>query len=203
MRAVHASGARTAALMTPMPRPRGGGWRRPARRPRLADHAGRGDLLDRAEHQHAQLERVDAEVEERAAALERVEQPVLGIDRHPEPEVGIDLQRRADAAARQHVDQRPVRREVAAPDRLHEEAAVGVGRRDHPLRLGGVEGEGLLAQDVLAGLEASDRIRLVARVRRGHVHRVDVGVLRERPVVVVAPGDVVLVGEGVGSLDGP
>ncbi len=125
------------------------------------EHSGCGDILDRAEHHRAQLDRVDAEVEECPTAALGIEQPVAGIDGHAEAEVGIDLQRGADATAGEDVGERPVRRQEATPDRLHQEALAGLRRGDHPSGLACVEGERLLAQHVLAGLEVANCVRLV------------------------------------------
>ena len=63
----------------------------------LADVALRNDVVGRAEHHRAELQRVDPEIEQRAATLSEIEQPVLGHQRHTEAEVGLDDHRLADA----------------------------------------------------------------------------------------------------------
>ena len=50
------------------------------------------------------------------------------------------------------------------PHRLHQEPIVPGRRLDHLAGLGRVDGEGLLAQHVLAGVEGGDRHRMVVAV---------------------------------------
>ena len=126
--------------------------------PRLPDATVCDDALGRAEHERTELERVDAEVEQPAATAMGVEQPVRRVDRHPEAEVGFDQQRFADATAVEDVDERPVRWQEPAPDRVHEEQAVRSRRVHHLPRLARVQRKRLLTEHVLAGVERRDRI---------------------------------------------
>lgn len=66
--------------------------------------------------------------------------------------------------------------EVACPDGFHEEQLLLAGHVAQHLELLGVDGEGLLAQHVLAGLERKHRVLEVVRVRRRDVDDVHVGV---------------------------
>src|SRR5690606_18158913 len=87
-------------------------------------------------------------------------------------------------------------RQEARPHRLHDEdAALAGGGEDLP-RLGGATGEGLLDEDVLAGLDRLERVRAVLAVRGGDVDGVDGVVRDEVGVPAVRAGDAVLTGEG-------
>ena len=112
-----------------------------------------------------ELHRVDAEVEQRAAAERQVEQAVGRVEVAPEAEVGLDEAGVADAALRQQVAEDAVGRQEPAPHRLHQEDALGPGVGDHRHPLQPVEGERLLAQDVLAGGQQQARVPFVDRVR--------------------------------------
>ena len=56
------------------------------------------------------------------------------------------------------------------------------GGGDRRFGIGLVQGEGLLAEDVLADLRGGDRLRRVQRVRRRQHHRIDVRVRQQRVV---------------------
>ncbi len=73
--------------------------------PRLPDDAFRRDMLDRPEQQRAELEGIDAQIEQASAAEVQAEEAVLGIDRPAEPEVGLHEQRLADPTGPDHLDQ--------------------------------------------------------------------------------------------------
>ena len=87
----------------------------------------------------------------------------------------------------------------AAPDRLHQEAVVRSRRVGHPRRLRVVEGERLLAEHVLAGIQVEQRVVTVAAVRGAHVHHVDVEVVGHCLVRAVAVRDRVLDREAIGA----
>ena len=72
------------------------------------------------------------------AAVFEVEEAVRRVDdRHAEAEAGVDLQRGADAAAADHVDEGSVCLQEAAPERLHGEHVSIPRCSDHRSR-GGV-----------------------------------------------------------------
>ena len=130
-------------------------------------------------------DRVDAEVEERAAGQRRVEQTrrrvvleelavVRGQSDH-----GADLPGVHDLVQRGHV------RQEAGPHRLHHEHPALPGGREHLLGLGHVAGERLLDQHVLARLDGQQRVVTVLGVRGGDVDRLDRVVGTERLVGVV------------------
>ena len=78
--------------------------------------------------------------------------------------------------------------------------ALGLGRLDHALRVGGGQRERLLAQDVLAGAGGGDRPLGVEVVRQRDVDGVDVRVGEERLVRAVGPRDAELVGDRGGRV---
>ena len=87
--------------------------------------------------------------------------------------------------------------------------AVVEGLHHHPVRrrgqfgdlasFGGVSGERLFAQHVLAGLDGRSSPFAVQAVWQWVVDRIDVRIGDQLGVVVVHPGDVVFGGEGLGA----
>ena len=164
----------------------------------LTDVALGHDPVRGPEHQGAELDRVDAEVQHAPSAEGEVEEAVRRIERRPEAEVGLDQDRVADAALLEHPGEGLVRREEAGPDRLHQEQPTGAGGVDHLSTLCGVERERLLAQDVLARLEEEKGVVHVAGLGSRDVDDVDVRVGGEVLVAPVTMGDTEAVGELVG-----
>ena len=89
-------------------------------------------------------------------------------------------------------------RVVAVVERLHHHEPGAIGDRRDLLGLGGVAGERLLAQHVLARFERGDRPLRVQAVGQRVVDRVDVGIGEEVGVGVEHPRDAVLGRERVG-----
>ena len=170
---------------------------------RLPDDALRRDVLDRAEEERAQLDGVDAQIEQSPTAEVQPEEAVVRLDRAPEPEIGLHEQRLADPTGPDQLDQRAVRRQEPAPDRLHEEDALATRLVHHPAGLTRVEGERLLAEHVLARSEQGEGVLHVARLRGGDVHHFDLGVFGQRGVVAIAGPNTETISEGVGVLGGP
>jgi hypothetical protein len=108
--------------------------------------------------------------------LDRIAEAIVSRDAH-------DLANLAglDEVADGHADG-----QVAGPDGLHEEEAGCAGRVGQDAGLGGVDGEGLFAEDMLAGAQGEHDIVEVVRVRRGDVDDVDVGVCDEGLVRAVS-----------------
>ncbi len=153
---------------------------RPGRR-----HRGR-----RTEQHLRERHHVDAEVEQGAATLGEVEQPVRGVVRGGHAQVGLDRAHLTDRAVVHQLAQRDDRRLEAGPHRLHREDA-GLPREVDDLGgPGGGRGERLLDQQGLAGAQRRDGDGVVLRVRRRQVDHVDVRVgqdLRVRPVRALDP----------------
>ena len=78
-------------------------------------------------------------------------------------------------------------RQETGPHRLHQEEAPLAGEQDQLASLRGVERKGLLAQHAFARFQAEPGIGVVARVRRGDVDDIDVGIMREINVARVMP----------------
>ena len=87
----------------------------------------------------------------------------------------------------------------AVVEGLDEDHAARLGRFDHGLGLAGVDGEGLLAQHRLAGLQGGDGPRRVADRRQAVVDDIDILARHEVGVSLRDPGDAVLVGIGPGA----
>ena len=132
----------------------------------LVAERGRGrDRVGRAEHQRRERQRIDAHVEQRPAAEVGIEHPAGGRLVDDEPEIGVHLPRRAEPALLQARPHRSDDRVAGHPHRLHEEAAGLGGGRDHRLCLRGIEGQRLLAEHVLAGVEGQSGVLEMEGVR--------------------------------------
>ena len=103
-----------------------------------------------SECEEAQLHRIDAQVEERAATLREIEVAMRRVHRRAKTEVAFGEERLADSPGIQDVTERAVRRQEPRPHCLHDETVLIACRRRDLTRLRGVDRERLLAQDVLA-----------------------------------------------------
>ncbi|MFS8520244.1 MAG: hypothetical protein FWJ87_02375 [Micromonosporaceae bacterium] len=153
-----------------------------------------------AEEQVHPVHRVDAEVEDAAAGLRRVEQPVRLRAVEREPERGGDVLDRADLTGGDQVDRLSDQRVGPGPDRLHQEQAAVPGPFDQRLRPGLGDGDRLLDQHRLAGLQTQPGGVEVVTVDGRDVDHVDVGVGGQLGVGAVAAGEAVLRRELVGLL---
>ena len=96
----------------------------------------------------------------------------------------------------------PGRSRVIAPVKgLDEHAARLLGGLRHASGLVGVGCQGLLAQDVLSGLQGAKRPLAVQGVRQRVVDRVDLAIVEQLVVAAVHPRDAVLAGEAAGSIE--
>ena len=165
----------------------------------VGQHALHRERLGLAEQQVRDRERVDAHVEQGAGAEGGVPHPAGRVGRHPEADLGVQVARGAEPAGPQVAGHGPDHGVARRPHRLHQEAVVRGGEPDHRLGLGGVEGQRLLAQHVLAGLEGEPGVVEVQGVGGGDVHDVDGGVGDQLGVGPVGRGAAVRVGEGLGG----
>ncbi len=146
---------------------------------------------------------VDTDVQYGAGAEGRVEQPVLGRLVGYEAEVGPDSgdvserPRGGDVAHGKDVGVAP------HPHGFHEEQALAARCCNELGGVGRVEGQRLLAEHGLAGVEAHQHVVTVHRVRRRDVDDVDVGVRDELLVAAVRAGHAVFVREALRGLQLP
>jgi hypothetical protein len=131
------------------------------------------------------IERVNADVHQRAAARHVLPEPPLFRIADVEPGVRQDDPRRSELRVPRVGDERLVVRLVAHPVVDHQLAVRRLRRRDHPLAVRRRVGHRLLAEHVLAGLERADRVLRVHAVRQNNVDDVDGRVAGEALVVVV------------------
>lgn len=106
--------------------------------------------------------------------------------------IGDNAQHFANFALLDQFPDLDAEREVPGPDGFHQEQVLLLGRFAQDLRLRCVDGEGLLAEDMLACLQREHCVLVVVRVRRGYIDDVDIGVLDElrvRAVCGARPGD--------------
>ena len=98
-------------------------------------------------------------------------------------DIGVHVQQAAEAACLEQAPHLLHGRFVAAfmPDAEHA-AGLGAGGQDS-FGAGGVEGERLFAEHLLAGGKAGDRHFLMQQMRRHHRNRIDIGALEQVPVV--------------------
>ena len=160
--------------------------------PRSERSAVAAQLLDLAEHQVGEGERIDAHVQQRRGAERGVEHPVGGVGVDAEAELRVQVVRCPELAGGQASAQLADHRVARRPHRLHEEAVVLAGEPDHLLGVGGVEGDRLLAEHVLAGLEAQPGVVQVEGVGRRDVDDVDGRVGHQLLVGAVRRGRAVL-----------
>jgi hypothetical protein len=166
---------------------------RPSARPSSSPASASAPLAnsDLGERDH-----VDPEVEHRAAAEGGGEEPIGGVERPPDPEVGLHRADLPDRAVGDQVPQSDDGGLEARPHRLHDEPAGGPGEIDD---LGGSlrgRGERLLDQECLARPQPGHRHGVVLGMRGRDVEDVDVGVGDELGVGAVGalqsvpPGEV-------------
>ena len=136
-----------------------------------------GERLGLAEHQISERQRIDPHVQQRPAPEARIEHPVRWWSIHDEAQIGVHLQGGAEPTGAKPVAHGQDHRMTGHPHRLHQEQSTLAGELDHLFGVGGVKGECLLAQHVLAGVEGQPRVLEVQRVRRGDVDDIDVRVV--------------------------
>ena len=168
-----------------------------------AGERGVGDRLHavrRAQHHRRERHRVDAEVEQRAAAELGREQPVRRVLREPLAVVGDDR----DDLAQRAVGEQPPDPRMCGRKRAHiasiRKTPRGRGLGDQRLGLGGVHRERLLDQHALPASQRQQRVRVVHRMGRGDVDDVDLRVRDERLVGVVPVGHAEALAERLGGL---
>ena len=168
----------------------------------VGERALRVDGLRVAQQHLRERDRVDREVEHRAAADGRVEEAVGRV------RVGLHAQlalHRADLAERAVGDQLAQPHDdglEAGPHGLHGERAGRRGQLDDLPRGLRRDRERLLHEDRLARPQRRERDRAVLGVGGGDVEDVDAVVVEDGLVGVVRPGDVVRVGERLRALGG-
>ena len=109
--------------------------------------------LRRAEHHRCERHRIDAEVEQGAAAELGREQPVAVVTEEL-PVIGGDGDDAPERALREQLADLDDVGQEARPHRLHQEQSRGAGGRHQLLRLQGVHRERLLHEHRLAGVAA-------------------------------------------------
>jgi hypothetical protein len=145
------------------------------------------------------MNRIAAEVHGRPTAELRLVAQVGGVgDRHRK--APLDVTKLSQTAARHDLADARRERVVAIVIGLAENQAGALRSRDHLLRLGGIQAEGLLAQHMLAGLERGDGPRCVLARWKWVVDTVDVVARDQIRVARRHLRDVVLGGELLGAL---
>ena len=160
----------------------------------LAVHPARGlgparhHLVRRTEHPAREGQGVRPEVEQRPAREVVPLDPVVRVEPGAvAPEDRADL---AEHVGVQHLPDHVELRREQRPQRLGAEEPTRGREVGELLRLGRVQGDRLLDEDVLARLQREARVRAVPVVRRGDVDDVDLGVgdqVLVRPVGVPDP----------------
>jgi hypothetical protein len=141
--------------------------------------------LGRAEDHRGQRDRVDPDIQQRAATQRGIEQAALRVEAGAKAKINLDHAHFADCLGRQQLAQPNHVRQKARPHRLHQKHAARPCGRDHRLGLASIDRERLLAQHRLAGFQAHERVIVMQRVRSRHIDRVDIGVTRQRRVAAM------------------
>ncbi len=152
-----------------------------------------------AEHEQARhAERVDANVEHGATGELGVKETVVGVVLLVAAKVHLSEVHLAKLIALGTADQLAVERHMQNGRGIDELQAALVCQRASLVELLGVQGDGLLAQHVLAGGERRAQIGDVRVVRRGDVDGVDRGVGEHLVEVLVDTLHAVALGERLG-----
>mmetsp|Transcript_3407 Transcript_3407/g.9854 ORF Transcript_3407/g.9854 Transcript_3407/m.9854 type:complete len:246 (-) Transcript_3407:233-970(-) len=133
---------------------------------------------------------VHADVQQSAAALARLPQSFDGLG-GIHPKVCLDVSHLSDAA---RVCQSPgslVGGEEAVPVALCQKHTILLGSRDHVSGLGGIQRNGLLAQDMLPSIHEHDGRLPVLGMQVGNVHDVNLFVIRQLCIAAVAAREAV------------
>ena len=125
-----------------------------------------------------------AHVKERAARQLRLEEPCVELGLRLEAQRCCDLNDLADGAVLDELADGPCGWEEARPHALHQEEALLLRLRDALFRLCRVDDHGLLAEHILACLEAQHDVVAVEGMRRGDVDNID-GVIGDEGFVRV------------------
>ena len=145
--------------------------------PAAADR-GRG-----AEHEGAELHRVDAEIERCSAThMARANNRCSAATGARNPKSASTSSGRPRPPSSSRPATHPGGRKEAAPHGLHEEPLAAAGGDRHGFGPGQVDRERLLAEHVLAGLEGRHGHLVVEAVGDGDVDRVDIVVGEQLPV---------------------
>ena len=120
-----------------------------------------------------QVQGIDPQVQQRAAAQCGREQPAPRIERRVEPEIGHHRAHLADGPVPRQLAGADHRRQEPGPHGLHQHHAGGAGRGDHAFDLRRVQGQGLLAQHVLALGQAEQGVLAVEGVGGADVDGID------------------------------
>ena len=124
--------------------------------------------------------------------------PFLRYYRPATAEIGLHQHDIADGFIRQQLAQLRHDREITRPESVHQEKLPFARAIDHHLRFFGVDGEGLFAEHMLAGIQAKERMGQVIVMRRGDIGDIDIGVIRQFFVAAVAFAGAVFRAECVG-----
>ena len=134
-------------------------------------------------------QRVDAEVEQRTAALLQRAEAMVGIVGDGDREVDVHSLDRSDFARMDPTHRVDRGRAEPHPHRFHREPVVRPSGVEDAIGVGRRQGERLLDQHVLAGLEHGDRVVHVTGLEGGDVDDIDVGIGGEIGVVSLPPGE--------------
>ena len=158
------------------------------------------DAIDRTRAQHHvnEVQRVYADVEQRAAGQHRIGHTRLA--GHRVAQVRVHHLHLADHARGHDVVDHAARRHVARPDGLGAQQPRRLGHGQQFARLRRVGGERLLHQDVLAGLQTHDALLGMQAVRGGDVHQIHLRVGQQLLIRAVGDRETVLCSEGGGAL---
>lgn len=153
--------------------------------PLLRLDAGGLDAVGPAEGHLREVQGVDPHVQQGPAGQLRPDDPLLAGD--GVAQVGGEEPGPPDGAGGQNICQKAAHGLVPGPDGLGDEQAPLPGEAGHLLGLGGVDGEGLLAEHMLAVGKAEHGVVVVVGVGGGDVHQVHGGVRQHLLIGAVGP----------------
>jgi hypothetical protein len=163
---------------------------------------GDGDVV--IEKRRGQSDRIDPQVEQRAATERPVIKAMFGVGGiESEPVIGEDGDDLSDRARVDNLAKLAHVRQESRPHGLHDEDAVTLGQFEQLFRLPCVQGEGLLDEDGLACTNGELGHTSVLAVRHSNVYVVDIRVGNEFFVRAIRTHRTAFVGERLGLRDVP
>ena len=133
--------------------------------------AGFRELKIVAEKHGAEVERIDAHIQQRASGKRRIYN--AGHMSDGVVQAGFEQTWRSDGAGSDDLIDDSAGGHVARPDGLGDEKVLFPGQREHLAGLRGIGGEGFFAQDSLAVMETELHMFRVMGVRRGDIDEID------------------------------
>ena len=165
-----------------------------------ADPGQRLQLSWFAQHQQGEEDRVDADIEQGAAAQGVVIQAAFGVDRRFKTEVGLYRDHLPDGSFFDQLEGLAKGRQKARPQRFHEQGLFPAGRFDHSPHFVAVHGKGFFAEHRQFMLQTEQGVFAMVGMLGGDVNGVQLGRAHQFFVGSVVKACLELFRESLGAL---